>query len=154
MTKISVFIVLLALLLVSPVAAYAADDGFVNKYHDYNPLLTADSGTGMVFFHIRAGGSAQDLNITVSRDNKSTTYTVNPDGNYDTRLVPGEFTALLKRGNADQPEWQNFTVYQQARTDVVFLGDAVSSVGEGRPYCAPGIVGCGWCSRWWPCPFN
>lgn len=139
---------IIALMMVAPVAA-------VNEYRDMNPAndVVDPSTYGYAQFFIRAGGSAQDLNIYVhnvkqnlsfdSRWNPDRTdipeqngnwmlVEVLPDGASEKVLLASgqDYQACLRNGNGNQVECQNFIVGGADTTRVVFLGAAVGTEGK------------------------
>jgi hypothetical protein len=146
---------LIMMLTIFPVSGIENADGYEMKYHDYNPLhtVTSDDVTGSVIVFMRAGGSAEDLSVYISRDESNATpfdnyyhpdrtevvnqntlkdkylkLTVLPDGvSVPERLTPGNFTAYLRNGNGGQPEQQSFTIGVKSTSYVQLLGHAVSS---------------------------
>jgi hypothetical protein len=105
---------------------------------------------GYAVFYVRAGGSAQDLNVWIIKDGENVTafdatyhpdkteiegqnkdYTlvkVLPDGQSDlTKLDAGDWTAYIQNGNGGQTETKKFKVGNGDITRVAFLGHAVSS---------------------------
>jgi hypothetical protein len=146
--KTLLLVVMIAAVLVPVISAE-------NVYVDRNPALYEVLPTGSygyVVFYIRAGGSAQDLNIWVGNDAKNVTFdpTYNPDRtaiegqNPDflkvkvlqdgvsepQMLAAGNYTAYLQKGNGDQLEQFQFKIGGGATERVPFLGDGVSSPGE------------------------
>jgi len=129
-----------------------------NIYVDRNPALyevLPPDAYGYVVFYIRAGGSAQDLNVYIKRDDINATFdpyyhpdkTVikgqNPDFEKITVLSDGVsdiigprasgcWTAYIQKGNGDQMETQHFILGGGATERVSFLGDAVTSPGEAE----------------------
>lgn len=133
---------------------YNSKTGVASKIRDTTPVVPDYSKQGNVVFIVRAGGSAQDLNVWV-KDVTNTTipafdYTYNPDKSmidgqnigYDqykilpdgqSDLLPfpaGKYVAYMQNGNGGQPEVQEFIVGNGDTTRVVFLGHAVSSVAS------------------------
>lgn len=148
------FVTVLIILLMTcyPVLAIYNADGYEMKYKDYNPTKTFTESdiTGGLIINIRAGGSAQDLLVFISRDGTNVSpidNTYRPDGieipnqnpgyrkiyvqkdgfSEIIRLVPGNYTAYLRNGNSGQPEQQSFYIGAKGMTYVNFLGHAVSS---------------------------
>jgi hypothetical protein len=124
-----------------------------NIYIDNNPSLSlpSPSSYGYVVFNIRAGGSAQDLAVWVSRDdlktklfdpafhmdrsviaNQNLDYLkvmVEPDGLSNPMLLSsGKYTARIQNGNGNQIEEQHFSIGGGATEYVTFIGAAVQSV--------------------------
>jgi hypothetical protein len=104
---------------------------------------------------ISRGMNLQDMNIWVQRTDNVTNLTpfdsrYNPDGseivgqNPDflkvtllpdgsdkwTDLAPGNFEAIIQKGDNDQPEYMYFTVVAHEYTTVTYLGDAKPTVVE------------------------
>lgn len=133
---------------------YNSKTGVASKIRDTTPVVPDYSKQGNVVFIVRAGGSAQDLNVWV-KDVTNTTipafdYTYNPDksmidgqnigyerytvymdGQSDLLPFPaGKYVAYMQNGNGGQPEVQEFIVGNGDTTRVAFLGHAVSSVAK------------------------
>lgn len=138
-------------MVISPALASFTNDGYENKYKDYNPVLnpTQEDLTGALVVHLRAGGSAEDTTIFICPEGANSTpfdnsyhhdrsiivgqndwcqkVEVLPDGNTEyIRLPPGNYTIHLRNGNSEQPEQQSVTIVAKYLTDVSFLGHAVS----------------------------
>jgi len=149
------------LILVAMIAAVFVPVSAENVYVDRNPalyeVLPVDS-YGYAVFYIRAGGSAQDLNVWIGNDaNKNTTFDptyhpdksviegqnpdflkvkVLPDGvSEPVMLSAGNYTAYLQKGNGDQVEQFPFIIGGGATERVQFLGAAVSSADPNT--CKP-----------------
>jgi hypothetical protein len=143
------------LILVAMIAAVLVPVSAENVYVDRNPALydvLPPDAYGYVVFYIRAGGSAQDLNIWIGNDAKNATFDptyhpdrtpiegqnpdflkvkVLPDGvSEPVMLAAGNYTAYLQKGNGDQLEQFKFVIDGGATERVPFLGSAVSNVGE------------------------
>lgn len=147
----------------TPVAATGSY--YENKYVDNNPALTTPpvGAGGWVVFNIRAGGSAQDLNIYVINDNqKNVTFdaSFNPDKSdivgqnkdfllvkilsdgvsQQERLATGSYTAYLRNGNGGQLEVQHFKIGGGATETVPFLGHAVETLRYIEPLTADAYI--------------
>jgi hypothetical protein len=141
------------LILVAMIAAVLVPVSAENVYVDHNPALydvLPVHAYGYVVFYIRAGGSAQDLNVWIKNDAVNATFDpyYNPDksviegqnphfkkiavlANGESKpelLASGCWTAYIQKGNGDQMEEQHFIIGGGATEGVQFLGSAVSSV--------------------------
>jgi hypothetical protein len=154
-SKHLVLIALVCMIAAIPLAsAYAADDGYRNKYVPIN--ITADvqnniqinGGTltvfalgggsirdNVIFIHNLADPAPKPLDMTYYMDGNGgepafnqTDYlqiAVLPDGHsLPVSLKPGAYSWTLRKGNGDQPEFGSLSIVPGRDTAVVIHGDA------------------------------
>ena len=100
----------------------------------YNP--TVDDLTGSLFINVRCRHNLISRGMVLTNNIapriKLTLY-LRPDGFYDDRFIPGDYTLVLLDGNAGQPETQSFSVVARHSTFVSFIGHAVSMAAAPIP---------------------
>jgi hypothetical protein len=161
MKKLIIFVALAVCLCMVATPVAASVPMYESKYVAVNPANAAAPSTagGWVVFNIRAGGSAQDLNIYVINDNqKNVTFDASfnpdksdiigqnkdfllvkilPDGlSIQEQLATGSYTAYLRNGNGGQMEVQHFKIGGGAIETVTFLGHAVETLRYIEPLTA------------------
>lgn len=167
MKKLIIFIALAFCMCMVATPVAASVPMYESKYVDYNPTLGAApvGAGGWVVFGLRAGGSAQDLNVYVINDNqKNVTFDASynpdksdivgqnknfllvkilPDGvSEQEQLAAGSYTAYLRNGNGGQVEVQHFKIGGGAMETVLFLGHAVGNVKYIEPLTAHAWIDC------------
>ena len=174
-TKLVLVALALCLCLVLPVAAVWSNGNWVpedalNGYTvDYNPqsgvtskLKPIDIGAelkespqsyfGVLKFNLRCGYSTLTREVGIRNDavtdGEFTFYPIHPDGSFETELVPGNFTILLKDSNGGQPQTSHATIVagQVSYPFNEMLGHAVSGYTEPiiPEVVCPSVLSYGW----------
>ena len=174
-TKLVLVALALCLCFVLPVAAVWSNGNWVpedalNGYTvDYNPqsgvtskLKPIDIGAelkespqsyfGVLKFNLRCGYSTLTREVGIRNDavtgGEFTFFPIQPDGSFETELVPGNFTILLKDSNGGQPQTSHATIVagQVSYPFNEMLGHAVSGYTEPiiPEVVCPSVLSYGW----------
>ena len=117
--KLTIIAVLIILCAVSVVSAENTYVPVEQTTQSYGNLYVTDRCHNNLFSH-----EMILINLT---NNESESIFLNPDGKYDTQIVPGEYSLILLDGNAGHSEYQHFIINAGWTTYVNFIGHAISS---------------------------
>lgn len=102
----------------------------VNEYHPI-PQMTPAFGTVQVTVRCQHNLFSQEMILTSHTYDESMSVWLNPNGRWDTELIPGTYTLELLDGNAGHPESAVFTIRSGQVSYVNFIGHAMSQRGSG-----------------------
>lgn len=151
-----IFMVLMLTMLIAPVMAATpvpepkmGEDGWVNPtgalyvslmcHHNLiskDVLIYRIADDNKIFFVNGALVSKETYDMVPKMTDYPKTMKLNEGGQFDVFFSPGSYALKLNDGNGGQPEYALVTLYQGGRTDVVFIGHAVS-FDHGKKQCVP-----------------
>jgi hypothetical protein len=95
----------------------------------YTPIpITTPEPFGELNINVRCHHNliSQEMKLTSITNNEEMSVYLNPDGTYDTILVPGDYALILIDGNGGQTEYRYFTIQSGYSVQISFIGHAVT----------------------------
>jgi hypothetical protein len=83
---------------------------------------------------------SQEMILTSFTNNEKTSVYLNPDGTYDTLLVPGDYALILLDGNGGQRESRYFTIQSGYSVQISFIGHGVTFDSGPIPAPTPSLI--------------
>ena len=129
-----ILIVLLIAITMAPLAG-ARVPAYESKYAKPPEELSDGCGALFVLNLAHHNVFSREMILYQFESGQRANISFRPDGKFDDRYLPGRYNLTLLDGNGGQPERTEFKITKGGRTDVIFIGHAISGPGKKEPVC-------------------